>query len=313
MPQADLVIATRGSRLALTQTNAVADLLRAAHPGLTVAIRELTTTGDRRRDVPLPEVGGKGLFTKELEQALLSGEADLAVHSLKDLPTELPAGLTLAAVPARECPFDAVVLPAGSARGEADPLGLLPAGATVGTGSVRRVAFLRHVRPDLDLQPVRGNVDTRLRKLDEGQFHALVLAAAGLRRLGFGERITALVPLEVAVPAPGQGALGLEARADDHRVLSLLAPLEDAAVRAAVTAERSLLEALGGGCNVPCGAYAEPHGDGLLLTAAVASPDGTARLQRAAVGAQSEAAALGKGLATALLAAGADRLVNPCT
>ncbi len=306
----DLVVVTRGSLLARTQTGQVVDALVAAHPGLVVEVRELSTTGDRRQDVPLPQLGGKGLFTRELEQALLAGEADLAVHSLKDLPTELPEGLTLGAVPARVEPRDALVLPAGAAPPPVGgPLGRLGVGWRVGTSSLRRTAFLRHTRPDLRPEPVPGNLGTRLRKLDEGQYQALVLAAAGLLRVGWGERITALLPDEVAVPAPAQGALGLEARAGDDRVRELLAAIDDGPTRAAVTAERAFLSALGGGCQVPVGAYAEPAGQGLVLTGAVAMPDGTMVLRRTACGPAAAAEDLGRGLAAALLAEGADRLL----
>ncbi|MBI2301518.1 MAG: hydroxymethylbilane synthase [Armatimonadetes bacterium] len=309
MDREDLIIATRGSRLALVQSEQIAACLRAAHPGLSVGLLTITTSGDRNQSAPLPAIGGKGLFTEELEQALLRGDADLAVHSLKDLPTELPAGLTLAAVPPRDVPLDAVVLPVGVPAESDDALRLLEPGFRVGTSSLRRQAFLRHRRPDLGLEPVRGNLDTRLRKLDEGQFDALVLAAAGLRRLGWAERISGLLAAEVSVPAPGQGALGIEARAD-ARVLDLLGVLEDPAARAAVTAERAFLAALGTGCQTPCGAYARPEGDGLVLLGAVARPDGTELMLREAAGPASDAAALGHGLAQALLAEGAARLLE---
>lgn len=306
----DLVCVTRGSLLARTQTGQVVEDLRRAHQGIAIDIRELTTTGDRRQDVPLPQIGGKGLFTHELEQALLSGAADFAVHSLKDLPTELPEGLALAAVPVRQEARDALVLPAGHAPVSAeDVVRILPAGAKVGTSSLRRVAFLRHHRPDLSLEPVRGNLDTRLRKLDEGQYQALILAAAGLHRLGLAERITALLPVDLSVPAPGQGALGIEARADDERVLGYLSAIDDPATHRAVIAERHFLDALGGGCQTPCGAHAVPEGSSLVLTVAIASSDGTEMITRTAVGPAKEAAALGADLAAALLASGAGRLL----
>jgi hydroxymethylbilane synthase len=306
----DLTVVTRASLLARTQTEWVVAQLRAAHPGLEVVIVERRTSGDRVQDRPLPEVGGKGLFTVELEQALAAGQADLAVHSLKDLPTDLPAGLCLGTVPTREDARDALVLPAGVlVQPPGDPLRLLAPGARVGTSSTRRLAFLRHRRPDLVVEPVRGNLDTRLRKLDEGQYDAILLAAAGLARLGWGARISALLPPAEFVPAPAQGALGLECRAGDERVLALLAALGDAAVLAAVTAERAFLAALGGGCLLPVGAYAEPVGEGLTLSAAVASPDGTELLTRQAAGPQAAAAALGVSLAAAMLAAGAERLL----
>ncbi|NUP99094.1 MAG: hydroxymethylbilane synthase, partial [Armatimonadetes bacterium] len=236
-----LTVVTRGSLLARTQTGHVVAELQALHPDLAVTVRELTTQGDRRLDVPLPEIGGKGLFTSELEQALLSGEADVAVHSHKDLPTELPDGLVIGAVPARAEARDALVLPQNGAP-EAVAGGVLPllaAGARVGTSSLRRAAFLRHRRPDLQIEGVRGNLDTRLRKLDEGQYEALVLAAAGLFRLDWAARISQLLPLELSVPAPAQGALAIECRAGDQRVLDLLAAIDHATTRQAVAAERA--------------------------------------------------------------------------
>jgi len=306
-----LRVATRGSLLARTQTGQVVDALRAAHPGLTVEIVELTTSGDRIQDRPLPEVGGKGLFTLELEEALRQGRADVAVHSLKDLPTALADDLVLAAVPKREDPRDALVLPQGSAaQASDDPLRLLAPGVLVGTSSTRRVAMLRHRRPGLAVEPVRGNLDTRLRKLDEGRYAALLLAAAGLRRLGWGERISALLPPAVCMPAPAQGALGLEARAGDEAVLSRLAAVNDPLSHAAVTAERALLTALGGGCLVPVGALATVEGEALVLQAAIASPDGTQLLERTAVGPLAAPEDLGRQLAQALLAAGAERLLG---
>ncbi len=245
-----------------------------------------------------------------MEAALLSGEADIAVHRLTDPPTELPDGLLVGAIPARVEPRDALVLPPGAAAAEAGaPLPLLTIGARIGTSSPRRQAMLRHARPDLQFSDIRGNLDTRLRKLDAGQYDALVLAAAGLLRLGWDERITLLLPLEVCVPAPAQGALAIESRAGDERVAALLAPLDDLASRQAVAAERALLDALGGGCQLPLGALAEPEGEGLLLHAAVASPDGTTVLRRMAAGPACDAASLGRGLAEALLSDGAGRLL----
>lgn len=308
MPQLTLV--TRRSRLALTQTQWLVDQLVAAHPGLEVRLLERTTVGDRVLDRPLPEVGGKGVFTEELEAALRSGEADLAVHSLKDLPTDLPADLTIGAVPPRAEPRDALVLPAGApAADAADPLAALPAGAVVGTSSNRRVALLAAARPDLRPRSVRGNVETRLAKLDSGEYQALLLAAAGLERLGLGARISALLPPELLTPAPAQGALGVECRAGDDRVLGLLAAVDDAATRAAVRAERAFLAAMGGGCSLPVGALAEPVGEGLRLRVAVAHPAGVAVLRREAVAPAAEAEALGRRLAEVLLSEGADRLL----
>lgn len=300
-----LRIATRRSKLALAQSHWVKAQLERFHPGLTVELREYVTRGDQIQNVPLSQVGGKGLFTKEIEDALLSGEADLAVHSLKDLPSELPPGLELAAVPPREDARDVVVLPTSATF---DPgvgaLESIPSGARVGSSSLRRAAQIRAARPDLQLESVRGNVDTRLRKLDEGQYGAIILAAAGLRRLALEARISYAIPVEASTPAPGQGALGLESRADDSRTRALLAPLDDAGTRACVTAERTLMEALGAGCSTPLGAFARIQGTDLHLVAMVAVPDGTRLLRREAHGAPSNPEALGRSLAEALLADG---------
>src|SRR5450432_1362062 len=261
-----LVIASRGSQLALWQARWVAAQLQAA--GHECRIEIVKTTGDKITDVPLGIVGAqtgvKGLFTKEIEEALLDGRADLAVHSLKDLPTELPEGLVLAAVPEREDARDAVV---GS------PLADLPVGARVGTSSLRRAAQLRNLRPDLQVASVRGNLDTRLRKLDEGQYDAILLAAAGLKRLGWADRIAEILPADTMCPAVGQGALAIETRASGAG-FDACAALDHPATHAAVTAERGLLRALGGGCQVPIGAHATVEGGRLRLLGMVASPDG---------------------------------------
>ena len=248
-----LVIASRGSQLALWQARWVAAQLSAAgHP---CRIEIVKTTGDKITDVALAKVGSKGLFTKEIEEALLDGRADLAVHSLKDLPTELPEGLVLAAVPEREDPRDAVV---------GKRLNDLAAGAKVGTSSLRRAAQLRKLRGDLVVESVRGNLDTRLRKLDEGQYDAILLAAAGLKRLGWSARIAEILPAEIMCPAVGQGALAIETMASGAG-FEAARLLDHAATHAAVLAERGLLGALGGGCQVPIGAHATVHGDRLRL------------------------------------------------
>jgi len=293
-----LVIASRGSQLALWQAQWVREqLARAGHES---RIEVIKTTGDKITDVPLAQVGGKGLFTKEIEEALLDGRADLAVHSLKDLPTELPAGLVLAAVPEREDPRDAIV---------GRPLAGLPQGATVGTSSLRRAAQLRHLRPDLKIESVRGNLDTRLRKLDEGRYHAIVLAAAGLKRLGWGDRIAEPLPPEVMCSAVGQGALAIETR-DAGAGHDACAALDHPATRAAVTAERGLLAALGGGCQVPIGAHATVAGGRLKILAVVASPDGAELVRGQSEGLASEAARLGHALGTELLGRGARRILD---
>ncbi len=326
-----LTIATRRSKLALAQSHWIKARLEALQPGLDVVLREYVTRGDRIQNVPLNEVGGKGLFTKEIEDALLAGEADLAVHSLKDLPSELPPGLVLAAVPEREDPRDALVLPAGadvaaalghatqdpgacgtSAAGELKGLPL-PLDTRVGTSSLRRMAQLRHLRPDLVLESVRGNVDTRLRKLDEGQYGALLLAAAGLRRLGLAERISLPLPVEISIPAPGQGALGLEARAEDPVTLGLLARLADAETHTCVRAERALMDAVGGGCSVPLGAYARIHGDQLELIGVLAAPDGSHLVRAQLTGPTQDAESLGSTLAVRLLDQGGREILESLT
>lgn len=289
-----LTIGSRGSQLALWQANHIRAQLEQLGEDCRVEI--IRTTGDKITDVPLAKVGTKGLFTKEIEEALLDGRIDLAVHSLKDLPTELPQGLKLAAVPQREDPHDAL---AGRRLAE------LPQGAKVGTSSLRRVAQLRAARPDLQVESVRGNLDTRLRKLSEGQYDAVVLAAAGLKRLGWADRIAELLPFEVMCPAVGQGALAIETRDDGGAAAAFCARLDDAPTRAAVTAERAVLAELGGGCQVPIGAHAEISRGEMRLIAIVGMPDGTHILRREAVGPSNDALRLGRDLGRELLAAGA--------
>ncbi len=257
-----LIIGSRGSQLALWQARWVQAQLAAL--GAEARIEIIHTTGDKVLDVALSKVGTKGLFTKEIEEALLAGTIDLAVHSLKDMPTDLPASLTLAAIPAREDPRDALV---------GKKLDELKQGARVGTSSLRRSAQLKALRPDLDIQTIRGNVDTRLRKLDEGQFDAIVLASAGLRRLGWENRITEYLEPSLMCPAVGQGALAIETRDDGGQAFQLCRRLNDEATEICVTAERAVLARLGGGCQVPIGAYATLDG-ALNLTAVVVSPDG---------------------------------------
>jgi hydroxymethylbilane synthase len=296
-----LVIASRGSQLALWQAHWVQQQLAAL--GYPSRIDIIKTTGDKITDVPLAQVGGKGLFTKEIEEALLAGRADLAVHSLKDLPTELPAGLVLAATPAREDPRDALI---------GKRLADLPAGARLGTSSLRRAAQLRKVRPDLRIEPVRGNLDTRLRKLDEGQYDAIVLAAAGLKRLGWEDRIAEILSPDIVCPAVGQGALAIETAGGTGGGTGLLAcrQLNHPPTQYAVTAERALLAALGGGCQVPIGAYATVTGERLFLQAVVVSPDGVDLVRDQSEGSVSDAQHIGRELGEALLAAGADRILE---
>jgi len=293
-----LVIASRGSQLALWQARWVRSRLAALGHQCRISI--LKTSGDTSSDVPLAKVGTKGFFTKEIEEALLDNRADLAVHSLKDLPTELPAGLALAAVPVREDPRDAIV---GRRLDE------LPAGAKVGTSSLRRAAQLRKLRPDLLVDWIRGNIDTRVRKLDEGRYDAILLAAAGLKRLGMADRIAEILPPEKMCSAVGQGALAIETRVEG-RGREACAALDDPATRAAVTAERAVLAALGGGCQVPIGAHAAVAGGRVRLVAIVASPDGAELVRGTRQGLASEAVEIGRALGEELLSRGARQILE---
>jgi hydroxymethylbilane synthase len=298
-----LTIATRRSRLALWQAEHVKARLEALHPGLEVALLALSTRGDELLEVRLDKVGGKGLFVKELEQALADGRADLAVHSMKDVPAALPEGFRLAAILEREDPRDALVCARHASLAE------LPRGARLGTSSLRRAAQIAAARPDLEIATLRGNVETRLAKLERGEYDAIVLAAAGLARLGLASRIRARLPVEESLPAPGQAALGIEclgARAD---VLARVAPLAHADTAACVRAERAVSLALGGSCTVPLGAYAEARGSALWLRALVASPDGTRAARAECEGAASAPEALGDRAAALLRERGADGIL----
>jgi hydroxymethylbilane synthase len=297
-------IGTRGSRLALWQANFVAGKLRAVAGGRSVQIVEIETAGDEVRDVPLPQIGGEGVFTKEIQRALLDGSVDVAVHSLKDLPTAPVEGLVLAGVPQRGPTADAFV----SHRHRS--FDALPAGAMVATSSLRRQAQVRHRRPDLRLCDIRGNVDTRLRKLHDESLDALILARAGLERLGLAEMITQELDPAWMLPAAGQGALGLECRGDDIVTRELLAQLDHPSTHQAVLAERALLRALGGGCQVPIGAAASVAGEALTLRAAVLSPDGRQRIESQIVGPAAVADTLGMRLAQELLLRGAGQLLK---
>jgi hydroxymethylbilane synthase len=298
-----LRIATRKSPLALWQAEHVASALRAAHPGLEVEIIGMSTQGDKILDTPLAKIGGKGLFVKELEQGLLEGRADVAVHSMKDVPVDLPAGLHIAAIMAREDPRDALV----SDRVEA--IADLPEGARVGTSSLRRQCQIAARRPDLEILPLRGNVNTRLRKLDEGEFDAIVLASAGLKRLGFQARIRALLSIDESLPAIGQGAIGIECRRDDVETHARLAPLHHPDTATRVEAERALNRRLHGGCQVPIAGHATLHNGYLTLRGLVGEPDGTRLLRDEVRGAMAGASALGEALAGRLLARGADAIL----
>jgi hydroxymethylbilane synthase len=293
-----LTIGSRGSQLALWQAGYIKQRLETL--GETCRIEIIKTAGDRMAAAPLAVSGTKGLFTKEIEEALLAGTIDLAVHSLKDLPTALPAGLKIAATPEREDARDAL---AGST------LAALASGARVGTSSLRRVAQLRAARPGLRVDAIRGNLDTRLRKLAEGQYDAVVLAAAGLRRLGWKDRIAEYLPVEIMCPAVGQGALAVETREDGYAA-DTCAALDHTATRAAVEAERALLSSLGGGCQLPIGAYARAAGGRLDITAMVASQDGARILRRASSGPAADAGRIGHALGAQLLEAGARELLE---
>jgi hydroxymethylbilane synthase len=294
-----ITIGSRGSQLALWQARWVEAQLTGL--GESCRIEIIKTTGDKITNVPLAKVGTKGLFTKEIEEALLAGDVDVAVHSLKDMPTDLPRGLTLQAIPEREDPRDAI---AGAKLDDLQP------GGRVGTSSLRRTAQLRALRPDLVIESIRGNVDTRLRKLDEGQFDAIVLAAAGLRRLGWPNRIAELLPEDVMCPAVGQGALAIETRDDDGPAALLVRKLNHPASRSAVTAERTLLGSLGGGCQVPIGANAKVSGDRLHLRAIVAAPDGSRIIKSDREGALQDSAAIGARLGEELLDKGAREILK---
>lgn len=298
-----LTIATRRSRLALWQAEHVKARLEALHAGLSVALLPLSTRGDELLEVRLDKVGGKGLFVKELEQAMLEGRADLAVHSMKDVPAELPPGFRLAAILEREDARDALV------SGRCAALAELPPGGRVGTSSLRRAAQIAARHPGLQLLTLRGNVETRLAKLDRGEYDAVLLAAAGLKRLGLAARIRAHLSLEESLPAPGQAALGIECLAAREDVIARVAPLAHAATSACVRAERAVSLALGGSCTVPLGAYAECDGDRLRLRALVASPDG-ARIARADLAGEASAPeALGAQAASRLRAQGAGEIL----
>lgn len=295
-----LKIATRKSPLALWQANFVKDRLEALYPDLQVELVPMSTQGDKILDTPLAKVGGKGLFVKELETAMLEGRADIAVHSMKDVPVEFPEGLGLHTICEREDPRDAFV------SNRFKQIDELPQGAVVGTSSLRRQCQLRAARPDLVIRDLRGNVNTRLAKLDAGEYDAIILAAAGLKRLEMAHRITAFIEPEQSLPANGQGAVGIECRLDDHELHALLAPLEHGETRVRVLTERAMNRALQGGCQVPIGAYALVQGNEVWLRGLVGSPDGSRIIRDEIRGPMADAEQLGETLAQRLLAEGAD-------
>lgn len=297
-------IATRKSALALWQAEFVKAQLEHFHAGILVELVPMSTQGDKILDTPLAKIGGKGLFVKELETALLEGRADIAVHSMKDVPVEFPEGLMLSTICQREDPRDAFV------SNQYASLADLPAGAIVGTSSLRRQCQIKAQRPDLQIRDLRGNVNTRLAKLDAGEFDAIILAAAGLIRLGFQGRIREFIAVEHSLPANGQGAVGIECRSDDATILALLAPLEHAATRQAVLAERAMNRALQGGCQVPIGAFAVLEAEELWLRGLVGELDGSQILRSEVRGRSAEAEALGQQLAQQLLALGAGDILT---
>jgi hydroxymethylbilane synthase len=296
-------IATRKSALALWQAEFVKAQLEHFHPGITVELVPMSTQGDKILDTPLAKIGGKGLFVKELETAILEDRADIAVHSMKDVPVEFPEGLMLSTICEREDPRDAFV------SNRYANLAELPQGAVVGTSSLRRQCQIKAMRPDLQIRDLRGNVNTRLAKLDAGEFDAIILAAAGLIRLGFVERIRNYISIEQSLPANGQGAVGIECRSADLAIQALLAPLEHANTRSAVLAERAMNRALQGGCQVPIGAFAVLEGEHLWLRGLVGQLDGREILRAEVRGLSADAELLGQQLASALLAQGAGEIL----
>jgi hydroxymethylbilane synthase len=300
-------IGSRKSQLALVQTYWVREQLQNSFPDINFEVHTMSTQGDKILDVALAKIGDKGLFTKELEVGMLNEDIDFAVHSLKDLPTNLPEGLALAAITERENPADALVV---HEKFKDKQIDTLPAGAVVGTSSLRRLAQLRHKFPHLTFKDVRGNLNTRLAKLDAGEYDALILAAAGLQRLGMGDRIHQVIPKEVSLHAVGQGALGIECRANDAELISLLKAIEHPETRDRCLAERSFLRSLEGGCQVPIGVNTEINGDELTLTGVVASVDGQNIVKDTISGAASDAEAIGKQLAERLREQGAQEILE---
>jgi hydroxymethylbilane synthase len=304
-----LVIGSRGSKLALWQAEHARERLLQLIPQIEIRIEIIKTTGDVKKD-PLSVIGGKGVFTKELEDALLDGRIDIAVHSLKDLPTILPEGLSISAIGEREDARDALVLAAGS-EFDATALENLPHGAIVGTSSPRRLAQLRcWFGNNLEIKDLRGNVDTRIRKLDEGQYDALILASAGLVRLGLHDRISLRIPISHMLPAVGQGAIAIETRSDDDFALATTHTLDHRETRLACLAERAFLRGLGGGCQLPIAAHARLEGELLKLDGLIAKPDGSKRLQESISGPPETAEALGSSLAATLIGQGANTLLQ---
>ncbi|MBI3593252.1 MAG: hydroxymethylbilane synthase [Nitrospirae bacterium] len=305
-----VVIGTRGSMLALWQAEWVKSELQKLNPNLEIELNKIKTTGDKILDVPLAKVGGKGLFVKEIEEALLKGEADLAVHSMKDVPTDFPEGLHLAVICEREDPRDAFISRVHGSRFTVQGFKDLPNGATIGTSSLRRSCQLLSIRPDLKIEQLRGNLNTRLRKLDEGQFDAIILAVAGVKRLGWEDRITEIIQPEISLPAIGQGAVGIECRIDDESINKLIAPLNHPETSICVRAERALLKRLEGGCQVPIAAHARLIGSKLLIDGLVGSVSGDRIIKDRLEGGPDNAESLGIKLAESLLSMGAKEILD---
>jgi hydroxymethylbilane synthase len=299
-----IVIGSRGSPLALWQANWVKDLLLEHHSELAVDIKIIKTSGDKIQDVPLAKIGGKGLFVKEIEEGLLKREVDFAVHSMKDMPIIFPLNLCIACVTKRENPFDALI-----SRNDIK-LDDLPKGAKIGTGSLRRMSQLLYYRPDLKMVPLRGNLETRLKKLETEGLDAIILAAAGLIRLGWSDRITEIIPPEILLPAMGQGAVGIETRKNDVDNQILLADLDDEETHYALDAERALVSQLEGGCNVPIGSYATLNGDQITLTGLVASLDGKTMYKKELTDLKTNAVTLGRRMGEELIGMGADSIMQ---
>ncbi len=305
-----VVIGTRGSKLALWQAEWVKATLQQMRPGMEVVLNKIKTTGDKILDVPLAQVGGKGLFVKEIEEALLRGEADLAVHSMKDVPTEFPEGLHLAVICKREDPRDALLTRRQGTGFQYAGFKDLPRGARIGTSSLRRACQLRNLRPDLSIEQLRGNLDTRIRKLDEGKYDAIILAAAGVKRLGWADRITEVLQPDVSLPAIGQGAIGIECRINDDFINELIAPLDHSETSVCVRAERALLKRLEGGCQVPIAAHARMNGTMITMDGLVGSISGDRLIREHAGAGLDDPETLGISLAERLLSLGADAILD---
>lgn len=310
MNKKKIIIGTRGSKLALWQAEWVKSKLQKLRPDVKVELNKIKTTGDKILDVPLAKVGGKGLFVKEIEEALLSGKADLAVHSMKDVPTDFPGGLHLPVICKREDPRDAFITPIQNLKFKIQNLKDLPKGSTVGTSSLRRSCQLLNIRPDLKIEQLRGNLDTRLRKLDEDQFDAIILAASGVKRLGWASRIAEIIPPEISLPAIGQGAIGIECRISDTFINDIIAPLNNSETATCVRAERAFLKKLEGGCQVPIAAHARLIDGEIVMDGLVGSITGDRIIRGHIEGSREYAESLGIRLAEDILSRGAKEILD---